>query len=82
MSTPVIARIHAQANAPTEPRPFSKEEETLLWNLLIEHGDLVLLTAFAIGMECGLRVGEVCNIRLSDIDFQRERIFVRLPTKI
>jgi len=81
MSSPVISRIHSQTSAPTEPRPFTKEEVSLLWDLLIEYGDLVLLAAFSIGLECGLRVGEVCNIRVSDIDFQHQRIFVRLPTK-
>lgn len=37
--------------------------------------------SFAIGEECGPRVGEVANIRLSDIDTCAQTIFVRLPTK-
>jgi integrase/recombinase XerD len=41
----------------------------------------VLLVAFAIGNESGLRVGEVANIRLEDIDLDHQKIFVRLPTK-
>lgn len=81
MSNPVIPRRHNQSGAPTEPRPYTDEELRLLWNLLIEHGDLVLLVAFAIGNECGLRAGEVCNIRLADIDLEHQKIFVRLPTK-
>lgn len=81
MANPVIPRRHSQASAPTAPRPFSDEELKLLWDLLIEHGDLVLLVAFAIGDECGLRVGEVCNIRLEDVDLHHQSIFVRLPTK-
>jgi len=39
------------------------------------------MLAFAIGEECGLRIGEVSNIRLSDIDTAAQTIFVRLPTK-
>ena len=39
------------------------------------------MLAFAIGEECGLRVGEVANIRISDIDTSAQTIFVRLPTK-
>jgi integrase len=81
MSNPVISRIHSQASSPAQPRPFTIEESARLWNLLKEHGDLVLLASFAIGTECGLRVGEVCNIRLGDIDLRSQKIFVRLPTK-
>jgi len=81
MSNPVIPRRHSQCSSPIAPRPFSAEELKLLWDLLIAHGDLVLLVAFAIGNESGLRVGEVANIRLEDIDLDHQKIFVRLPTK-
>lgn len=81
MANPVVRGRHSQASAPTAPRPYSAEEQKLLWDLLIAHGDLVLLLAFAIGDECGLRVGEVCNIRLEDVDLHHQTIFVRLPTK-
>jgi integrase len=81
MSNPVIPRRHNQSSGPTAPRPYSAEEVKLLWDLLIEHGDLLLLVSFAIGNECGLRVGEVANIRLADVDLVHKKIFVRLPTK-
>ena len=81
MSNPVIPRRHNQSSRPTAPRPYSAEEITRLWDLLIEHGDLVLLVAFAIGNESGLRVSEVANIRIDDVDLDRQKIFVRLPTK-
>jgi type 1 fimbriae regulatory protein FimB len=37
--------------------------------------------AVALGEEAGLRISEVCNLRISDIDMQGRRIFVRVPNK-
>ena len=81
LANPVVARIHSQRGAPTEARPYEDGAIQALW-AYVEHGDdMQLKLAFSIGLECGLRVGEVANIRLSDIAQIKQTIFVRLPTK-
>ncbi len=37
--------------------------------------------ALAIGQDSGLRLGEICNLRLQDVDLDSMRLFVRLPNK-
>jgi integrase len=78
---PVVSRIHSQRGAPAEARPYIDHDLQTIWESVERSGKLELMLAFAIGEECGLRVGEVANIRLSDIDASAQTIFVRLPTK-
>jgi integrase len=78
---PVVSRFHSQRNAPAAPRPYSDHDLRTIWECVEKSGKLELMLAFAIGEECGLRAGEVTNIRLSDIDDSAQTIFVRLPTK-
>lgn len=80
-ANPVVSRIHSQKNAPAAARPYNDRELQAIWDHVERSGKLELMLAFAIGEECGLRVGEVSNIRLSDIDVSSQTIFVRLPTK-
>jgi site-specific recombinase XerD len=81
LTNPVVSRIHSQRGAPAEARPYSENDLQAIWEV-VDHSDkLELMLSFAIGEECGLRVGEVANIRLSDIDQAAQTIFVRLPTK-
>jgi integrase len=81
MSNPVIQRIHSQRGAPTQARPYTDGDLSFIWTIVESCDDVALKLAFAIGKECGLRVGEVCNIRLEDVDRDKQEIFVRLPTK-
>jgi site-specific recombinase XerD len=80
-ANPVVSRIHSQRGAPAEARPYNDRDLQMIWECVERSGKLELMLAFAIGEECGLRVGEVANIRLSDIDASAQTIFVRLPTK-
>jgi len=81
MANPVIPRFHSQRCAPTEARPYTDEDLAFIWNIVESSDDVALKLAFAIGKECGLRVGEACNIRLKDVHQDKQEIFVRLPTK-
>ena len=81
MANPVIPRFHSQRGAPTEARPYTDTDLAFIWNIVESNDDVALKLAFAIGKECGLRVGEVCNIRLKDVHQDKQEIFVRLPTK-
>lgn len=81
MVNPVIPRIHHQKSAPTAPRPYTDNEIAELRRILEKNGDPVLLLAFALGEECGLRVSEVCNLRIDDVKAEAQMVFVRLPTK-
>lgn len=78
---PVIPRRHYQNFGEPSARPYSDAELALLWGMVEASGKYELMLAFAIGEECGLRIGEVANIRLSDVDLRTQKIFVRLPTK-
>ncbi len=80
-ANPVVSRIHSQRGAPADPRPYADVDLAAIWQLVEASGKLDLMLAFSIGEECGLRVGEVANIRLSDVDHRAQKIFVRLPTK-
>jgi integrase len=81
MANPVIPRFHSQRGAPTEARPYTDKDLAFIWNIVESNDDLALKLAFAIGKECGLRVGEVCNIRLKDVHQDKEEIFIDFPTK-
>lgn len=80
-ANPVVPRIHNQRGAPAEARPYSDKDLDSIWACVERTGRIELMLAFAIGEECGLRVGEVANLRLSDIDQAAQTVFVRLPTK-
>jgi integrase len=80
-ANPVVSRIHSQRGAPAEARPYKDNDLAAIWECVKQSGRSELMLAFSIGQECGLRIGEVCNIRISDIDQQAQTIFVRLPTK-
>lgn len=81
LPNPVVSRIHSQRGAPAQARPYNDHDLSVIWESVVRTGKLQLMLAFAIGEECGLRIGEVQNIRLSDIDASAQTIFVRLPTK-
>jgi integrase/recombinase XerC len=78
---PVIPSYHSQRAVKRLPRPYEAPDLALIWRLLEECGDLQLQLAVALGQEAGLRIGEVSNVRLNDIDLEGQQLFVRLPTK-
>lgn len=78
---PVNSFLHRQKKPHRLPRPLSADEQRFAWELLQERGNTRLRLAFAIGEESGMRIGEICRIRLSDVDASARRIFVRLPNK-
>jgi integrase len=78
---PIIPRRHYQNLGQAEARPYNDTNLAKIWALVEASGKYELMLAFAIGEECGLRIGEVANIRLSDVDLRAQTIFVRLPTK-
>jgi integrase/recombinase XerC len=80
-SNPVIPSFHSQRKVKRLPRPYEARDLELIWKLLAESGDVQLQLAVALGQEAGLRIGEVSNLRLNDVDFPGQQLFVRLPTK-
>jgi integrase/recombinase XerC len=80
-ANPIVGLIH---NAPKKhrlPRPLETDELNFMWRLLGERGDARTRFAAAVGEESGLRIGEICNLRTSDVDLLRQSFFVRLPNK-
>jgi integrase/recombinase XerC len=80
-ANPVVNRFHYPPKVHRLPRPFTKDELDTTWRLLNERGDLRLRLAVAIGEEVGLRIGEVCNLRMCDVNVEEQSLFVRLPNK-
>jgi site-specific recombinase XerD len=76
-----VTRFHYQRRPKRLPRPYSEEEMQYIWSLLLRRGSTVAKLTVAIAEESGLRIGEITNLRLSDIDLQGRRLFVRLPNK-
>jgi integrase/recombinase XerC len=81
LGNPVVPSIHKIVRNTTESRPLSDDEVDHAWDLLGKRGDAMLRLAMAVGLESGLRISELSNIRLEDVDHVKQRIYVRLPTK-
>jgi integrase len=81
LASPVVSRIHSQRGAPAEARPYNDRDLNMIWGCIQRTDKTKFMLAFSIGEECGLRIGEVSNIRISDIDMVAQTIHVRLPTK-
>ena len=80
-ANPVVPRIHHAKTPKHLPRPYSEEEMTEIWRLLDERGNNRVRLAMAIGEETGLRIGEVVNLRVQDVNLQKQTVFVQLPNK-
>jgi integrase/recombinase XerC len=78
---PVIGLIHGQRKRHRLPRPLEATELDFTWQLLRERGTTRLRFATAVAEEAGLRIGEICRLRISDVDPIQQRLFVRLPNK-
>jgi integrase/recombinase XerC len=78
---PVDTRFHARKKAKRLPRPYSEEEVAYIWELLDKRGSTMIKAAVAILEESGLRISEIANLRVSDIDVKHQRLFVRTPNK-
>jgi integrase len=72
---PVVGLIHNRIQRRSKPRPFEKEELELAWQLLQARGDVRLCFAAAVGLEAGLRISEICRLRLQDVDLKRKTLF-------
>jgi integrase/recombinase XerC len=78
---PVVPLIHRSRKQWRMPRPLDNKQLDFTWDLLHKRGNARLRLAAAIAEEAGLRLGEICRLRIQDIDLTRQRLFVRLPTK-
>lgn len=80
-ANPVINSFHNPPRRKGVPRPYSAKEMEFAWSLLNERGNARVRFAVAIAEEAGLRIGEICRLRVQDIDPIAQRCFVRLPNK-
>lgn len=78
---PVVGMIHHAPKKKRLPRPYSRQELTTIWELLHQRGNARLRFAAAVAEESGLRISEICRLRLEDVDLGGQRVFVRLPNK-
>jgi len=61
---PVISKRHFLRKPHPLPHDASEEQIELLFSLIHDKRDKVMFTLM---LECGLRVGEVCNLSLDDV---------------
>jgi len=80
-ANPVISSFHSPRREKGEPRPYSDQELESIWTLLVERGSARDRFAIAIAEEAGLRIGEICRLRVQDVEVLAQRCFVRLPNK-
>ncbi len=80
-ANPVVPLIHRTPQKKRMPRPLEPEQLDFMWDLLKKRGNARIRLAAAIAEEAGLRLGEICRLRLQDVDLIRQRLFVRLPNK-
>jgi integrase/recombinase XerC len=80
-ANPVIGLMHRAPKKHYVPRPYETNDLDLMWRLLHERGNSRLRLAAAIALESGLRIGEICRLRLTHVDVVRQRLFVALPNK-
>lgn len=80
-ANPVVPRIHKTKRPKHLPRPYSDRELEEIWRLLIERGNARLWLVMALAEETGLRVSEICRLRLRDVDVLKQMVFVTTPNK-
>lgn len=78
---PVVPKFHSKKRPHYLPRPYTPEEMSFIWSLADERGNSRIRAVVAIGEESGLRLGEICQLRVQDVDIESRRFFVRLPNK-
>jgi integrase len=62
------------------PRPYTEQEMADSWSLLEQRGTTVARLAYAMGEESGLRIGEIADLTLADVDLAGRRLFIRSRT--
>jgi integrase len=75
---PVKSKLHSQLTPKYLPHSYSEKELEQIDSLLEASGDPRLQLAVAIGLEAGLQIGEVCELRTSDVDQKKQTL--RVPT--
>jgi integrase len=78
---PVQSKLHSQLATTHLPRPYSDLELRQINSLLAASGDFLLQLAVAIGLEAGLQISEVCELRLSDVDRKKQCLRVRISNR-
>jgi integrase/recombinase XerC len=78
---PVITKMHGHRRKHRLPRPYTPEEMDYIWSLLLQRGNARLRAVTAIGEEAGLRIGEICRLKVTDVDLVQQRLFVGLPNE-
>jgi len=74
---PVLDKIYMQRQSRRLPTPYSEAELRQIDALVKATADPRLELAVAIGLESGLRIAELCELRVSDVDLKGQRLCVR-----
>ncbi len=76
-SNPVNPSLYRQREEKHLPRPLSIRELNQIDFLLEAQGDVRLRLAVALGLESGLQIGEICDLRIEDVHFENQSIRVQ-----
>ena len=76
IQTPIVLRFHKVRQSRKVFRAYSRAQVEALWRALDERGTTLMKAVVAIGLEAGCRISETGAIRLSNIDFERQTLFI------
>jgi len=74
--SPIIRRFHRVRKAHKRARAYSDEQVRGLWDVLEERGTVMMKAVVAVGLEAGCRISETGALRLSEVDFKRQTLFI------
>ncbi len=80
METRDRVRSHERRKLTPIARPYTEQELAEIWSLLEQRGTTVTRLVYAMGEESGLRIGEIADLTLADVDLAGRRLFIRSRT--
>ena len=74
--SPIIHKFHKVRHSQALHRDYSRPQIEHLWRALEARGTCLMKAVVAIGLEAGCRISEIGGLRLSDVDFSRQTLFI------
>lgn len=78
---PVLKKVHTQLSTDRLPSPYSRADLKQISQLLDAAADPRLTLAVAIGLEAGLQIAELCELRVGDVDLEGRCLRVRASNR-
>jgi integrase len=75
-ASPIIPRFHRARQSKSVPRDYSVAEVAAILPALDKRGTTMMKLVVAIGLESGCRISETGGLRLGDINWERQTLFI------